>query len=250
MIIGVATWIIGIPASLIVRQRPEAYGLLPDGETSPAASAKKPSGKRVESKTGYTGGFSVRQALKTRAFWLIVLIVTISSGALHAVTVHVMPYLISVDFNRSKASLLASLLVCVSTIGRFGSGWLAGRVDNRRLLVLALLLQTFGLIILGMAQSFRHAVIFVLFFGPGYGGVITLRLILQVEFFGRKAFGAIQGIVMAIAIIGTMSFPYLAGLYYDVFGGYRAVWFAMAALLFLCLPFAMKVSPPPNTGPD
>jgi sugar phosphate permease len=244
MIIGVATWIIGIPASLIVRQRPEPYGLLPDGEPATAKSAKEPSANTHETATEHVEGFSVRQALKTRAFWLIALTVTFSSGAVHAVTVHVMPYLINANFTRNDASLIAALLVLVSTIGRFGAGWISNRVDNRRLLLIALLLQIVGLLMLSVVQNFWQAMLFVFLFGPGYGSVITIRLILQVDFFGRKAFGAIQGIVMAIAIIGTMSFPLLAGVYYDMFSGYRAVWLALAAMLFICLPFAMMVNPP------
>jgi hypothetical protein len=49
---------------------------------------------------------------------------------------------------------------------------------------------------------------------------------------------------MALAITGTMSFPFLSGVYYDIFSSYRAVWLALGGMLFLCLPFAMMVKPP------
>jgi hypothetical protein len=53
--------------------------------------------------------------------------------------------------------------------------------------------------------------LFVAPFGPGTGGVITLKLTMQAQYFSRKAFGAIQEIIMAILILGTMPSPLPAG---------------------------------------
>ena len=75
------------------------------------------------------------------------------------------------------------------------------------------------------------------------GGVITLRLTLQAEYFGRKAFGAIQGAIMAIMILGTMTGPFLTGMYYDSYGNYRMVWLIMAIALMAVIPFALKADP-------
>ena len=84
----------------------------------------------------------------------------------------------------------------------------------------------------------------VMLLGPGYGSIITLRLILQAEYFGLKAFGTIQGLIMGIAIIGTVSFPFFSGLYYDFFGNYELVWFGMSFLIICCIPFALKIHSP------
>ncbi len=244
LIIGVGTWIICIPAALIIKQHPERCGLVPDGIPPAVKDADASLRAASEAVDPDTEGLGIKQAIKTRAFWLIVLTVIFSSGAVHAVTVHIMPCLIIGNFSRNKAGLVAALLVLVSTIGRFVSGWLSNKIDNRYLLLIALLLQAGGLLMLSFTLHFWQAVVFLLLFGPGYGSIITLRLIFQVDFFGRKAFGTIQGVVMALAIIGTMSFPFLTGLYYDLFGSYRDVWLALAGMLLLCLPFALMLKPP------
>lgn len=241
MIIGIGTWVIGIPFSLIVRHSPEPYGLIPDGERSEESPLKSPI---KEDGTGISGGFSVREALKTRAFWFIAMTMTLSGATVHAVMVHVMPYLISIDFGREEASLVASLVVFVSACGRFGSGWLSGRMNTRYLLVFGLLLQAMGLFVLAVAQNFWQAIMFVILFGPGYGGVITIRLAIQAEYFGRKAFGAIQGIIMGIVCIGTMSSPLLTGLVYDLYGSYFLAWFVMAIAVFAAIFFALQIRPP------
>ncbi len=243
-IIGVGMWAIGIPASLIIRHRPEPYNLLPDGESFSRPIQSHSEYLSGKDQGGDTVDFSARQAIKTKSFWFVALVVTISAATVHAVMVHIMPYLISVNFSRETASIIAALLVIGSTLGRLTIGWLTARVNSRFLLVLLLALQAIGLIILSRSKTLWQTLLFVGLFGPGYGGLITLRLIIQAEYFGRRAFGTIQGIVMAISIIGTMSFPLLTGLYYDVFGNYRLAWFIMAVMLCGCVPAALKAHPP------
>ena len=243
LLIGVGMWVIGIPASLVVRSRPEPYGLVPDGR-QPLLSSTANGGSHTYGAYETEPDFTVRQALKTRAFWLLALVVTISTAVLNSLMVHIMPYLISERFDRHSAAIVASLLVMVSTFGRFGMGWLTNHILIQRLLALSLLLQAIGLFILGRTQTLWQAIAFTLLVGTGCGGVITLRLTMQADYFGRKAFGSIQGISMTIAIIGTMSFPFLAGLYYDLYGSYRATWLMMGAATLLTVPVAWKTRPP------
>jgi sugar phosphate permease len=243
VIIGLGMWVIGIPCSLIVRHRPEPYGLAPDGEkrTIPETGT---AGESTGGATDPDGEFSLRKAMKTRTFWVIALAVTVSAATVHAVTVHVMPYLLSAEFSREAAGLTASLLVFVSIAGRFGLGWFSGRVDSRYLLALGVGLQALGLLFLAWAKGLGWIATFIITFGPGYGGVITLRLTLQAEYFGRRAFGSIQGAFMGLMIIGTMSFPLLTGVCYDFYGNYRPAWLVMAAANFAMVPLALRIKPP------
>jgi sugar phosphate permease len=242
IIIGIGMWVIGIPCSLMVRHSPEPYGFSPDGRASPKPPLKTP--EWVDKKKERDPQeYSVSEAMKTHVFWIIAVTMTISGGTVHAVFVHIMPYLINMDFSRQIASLVASLLVFISIVGRFGFGSLTHRINSRYLLALGLLMQTLGLLILFRMQTVWQAMLFVMLFGPGYGGVITLRLTLQAEYFGRKAFGAIQGAIMAIMILGTMTGPFLTGMYFDSYGNYRMVWLIMAIALLVVIPFALKADP-------
>jgi sugar phosphate permease len=246
VVIGISMWVIGIPCSLLVRHHPEPYGLLPDGEWV-EAHQERFRGKPDKSAVGATGGFSVKDALRTGTFWGIALVVTVSAGTVHAVMVHIMPYLISVDFSRREASLIASLLVLISTVGRFGFGWLSNRVDDRYLLSLGLIFQGAGLLFLLGAKTLGGAMIFIVLFAA-YGGVITLRLTLQAKYFGRRAFGAIQGAFMGIMMVGTITGPFLTGWCFDVYEDYRLAWIVMACANFAVIPMALKIKAPRWSG--
>ena len=97
VIAGIGTLIIGLPLSLVVRHRSEQYGYLPDGDERPGEEIDAQAKQRQPQINAEDRGFGVRQAAKTRAFWIIALAASVSSAAIHAVAVHVMPYLISVQ---------------------------------------------------------------------------------------------------------------------------------------------------------
>jgi MFS family permease len=101
-----------------------------------------------------------------------------------------------------------------------------------------------GLILLAEVKNIWWAAAFVATLGPGYGGAITLRLTVQAEYFGRRAFGAIQGSFMAIMMTGTIASPLLTGVCFDQLGSYRPAWLIMAALHAAAIPVILRIRPP------
>ena len=244
VITGIGMWVIGIPLSMVVRHRPEQYGYLPDGDRPQVREIEAEVEAKQIQPDKEDAGLGVKQAAKTSAFWMLALVATVSSAGLTAVTVHVMPYLISVQIPREIASSIAASVVVISVAGRFGFGWLGDRLDKRYLLVSALLMQVLGLLIFAYTRTMPYAIAFLVLFGPGVGGVITLRVIIQGEYFGRKAFGSIQGVMQAIHMIGTVLSPVFAGWIYDVQGSYQWAWLILAVVIFLCIPFALTLRRP------
>jgi sugar phosphate permease len=243
MVIALGMWLICLPASLAVRQ--------PSGDGPPGEDRKMKGGPGElpeEVQELPADNFTVGQAMRTKAFWLISLVVTVSSMAVHTVTVHIMPHLLDVGLERYAASLAASLLILLSVSGRFLAGNLSGRFKTRHLLAGGLFLQAVGVLILTWVQTSWGAFIFALLFGPGYGTVITVRLVIQAEYFGPRSFGGIQGATMAINVVGTMAGPVAAGLVRDLYGTYAAVWLIMGAILLASVPLAMAARRPPQKG--
>jgi MFS family permease len=106
-----------------------------------------------------------------------------------------------------------------------------------------MLFQAVGLLFLLSTKSLGWAMIFVFFFAA-YGGIVTLRLTIQAEFFGRRAFGAIQGFLMAIMMAGTITSPLLTGWCFDVYGDYNIAWIVMACAQLAVLPIALRLKAP------
>jgi len=243
VVIAVGMWVIGLPAALAVRKPPRAGR--PDQDPEPAGRPED-----VPEEIGGAGAedYTVGQAMRTKAFWMISLTVTVSSMAVHTVTVHVMPHLLDAGLERYAASLAASLLVLLSISGRFLLGNLSGRFQARHLLAVGLLLQAAGVLVLALVQTSWGALAFALLFGPGYGGVITIRLVIQAEYFGPRSFGGIQGATMAVNVAGTMVGPVVAGLIRDLRGTYSLAWLVMGAILLAAVPLALAARRPAQKG--
>jgi MFS family permease len=228
IIFGLGAWAILLPLALIVRHRPEQYGYSPDGELSRA----------VDIDQGQTSmphpepDASVRQALKSRAFWHISLGLMCHFVVLMAVTTHIMPYLSSIGISRATSSWVASAVPLVTIGGRLSFGWFGDRFDKRMVTASGLALMGIGMLIfnyVGTAGTWL-LILFVIFFGIGYGGPVPMSVALIRQYFGQANLGTILGISMGIVYAGGVASPPLAGWVYDTYGSYQGAWFALTGL--------------------
>ena len=191
---------------------------------------------------------SVRQALGSRVFWHLVVAYFCFALVIVSVITHIMPYLMSAGMTRFHAGWVAMAMPLVSIVGRLGLGWLADRWQPRRVIMLAFLLTTLGMVFFGLAQDqLRWLVPFLLVFTIGYGGAIALRPSLVRDYFGRARFGTIFGFLMAASMLGGVVGPPLAGWVYDVTGQYQSIWFVYAGLVLIAF-LAILASPKPRSG--
>ena len=239
-ILAIGVLAVCLPMSLVVRHKPEQYGYQPDGEVSNIATSNDLNkAQTVEADVG------AKQAIKSRTFWHITLALLCQMLILSAVVTHVMPYLSSIGFTRAIAGLVAAGIPLASIAGRLGLGWLGDRLDKRRVIAAALVMMCGGLLCFGFISSGATWLLvpFLILFGIGYGGANTLRASVISEFFGRRNFGAIHGIVIGIMMLGSIAGPPLAGWVFDNWGSYQPIWFVFAGLAVVAL-LTVATTPP------
>jgi MFS family permease len=177
---------------------------------------------------------TAREALGSRVFWHMVVAYFCFALVIVSVITHIMPYLMSAGMTRFNAGWVAMAMPLASIVGRLGLGWLADRWQPRRVILLAFLLVSAGLVFFGLAQDqLTWLVPFLVIFTIGYGGAIALRPLLVREYFGRVRFGTIFGFLMAASMLGGVIGPPLAGWVYDATGRYQSIWFVYAGLVLL-----------------
>jgi len=234
VVLGAGMWVLGIPLSFVIRDRPEQYGYLPDGEASvEPLSNTDTHGEERE--------VSLKEALRKSTFWYLNIIEAIRMLTVSAVIIHVMPYLSSIGVPRATAGIIAGAIPLFSIMGRFGFGWLGDVIDKRYLMAV-----TFGLISLGMlvfctVRAVWLTLLFLVIFPPGYGGGIVLRGAILREYFGRDSFGKILGVTYGSGAIGGIIGPTLAGWAFDTLGTYPMVWLAFCGLNALAIYLIMKI---------
>lgn len=219
-----------LPLTLIVRDKPEPYGYLPDGEEgtpffdngSLAAIAREES-------------LSARAAFRGRALWFIIIGLFPQFIVVGAVFTHIMPYLTGLGLSSAASSLAATAIPLISIVGRFGLGWSSDRLSKKMLSAGALAGMALSLVFFEFASADRiwMLMIFGVFFGIGYGGNIAMLGILLRDRFGRGSYGTIIGFTWGILLLGGVVGPPFVGWFYDNWGSYRYSWLVLAGVTLI-----------------
>ncbi|MDP2730734.1 MAG: MFS transporter [Dehalococcoidales bacterium] len=252
VVTGIALLATGIPLSLIIRHKPYPYGYLPDGEVRATISEEaeaagnnpRPSKQPADTGSDVTG-FTAKEALRTRAFWMLALVFSFQQIGTSAVTVHIVPFLESVKVSTAIAATAVTGMTLFSLVGRLGFGLIGDFTNKRYLIAIAITLQTIGILIFSYVGngSTWLIILFLLTYGAGFGGPIPLRAALQADFFGVKSFGTTMGLMSMIIMLGGLASPVIAGWIFDTSGSYVLAWqlFALTgvpgiALILLARP--------------
>ncbi|MDP3878845.1 MAG: MFS transporter [Dehalococcoidales bacterium] len=232
---GFIIWIIGIPLALLVRHKPEQYGYLPDGDR-PARSEEHlqehPSASPVpQDKSQEDDSFSAREALKSRAFWLIASGHALAILTVSAVSLHLAPHLVQqLGMSLEAAGSIVALLSVFSVVGRVVGGFLADRIQKRVLLVICMLSHSIGLFILTYAISMGQVILFTIFHGIAWGIRAVTQNAIRAEYFGRNSIGLILGISNVFSTTAQVSAPIFAGWLADIYGDYRLAFTILTVL--------------------
>ena len=230
------TWAIVLPVSLLVRDKPEHYGLAVDGERAPtggvSASAAVPLAREDH---------TPKSALRTGNFWFLALSFLVQFGVLQAVSLHIVPYCKSVSLTDAAAATIGMMLPLASVIGRLLFGWLGDRFGSKPVLVVGLAIQVGGLAFLSYGYTLWQLAFFLALYAPAFGGTVVLRASAIREYFGRTAFGSIQGLIIGVMTIGGIVGPAYAGWTYDTAGSYQTAWLVMTGATLVAMLFILPV---------
>jgi sugar phosphate permease len=229
VIMSISTLAVGLPAALLIRHKPEQYGYLPDGDLEVTPEAKS---RTATVFTNSAPVITARMALKTRVFWQLAIASSCVAIVTASVTTHVMPYLSSVGISRTFSSMLILVMSLLAVCGRLGSGWLADRLDTKRVYLGFLVLMAGGMVFFAYVLPGRLWLLvpFVIFYGLGWAGNATLRPVLLRKYFHSGKFGTILGIADAAMMLGQIGVP-VAGWVYDTWNDYRGIWLIYAGVI-------------------
>jgi MFS transporter, OFA family, oxalate/formate antiporter len=223
-------------ATFVVRD-PEKIGLHPDG-----LPPQEPTVGGVVGDISLIENWTLAEAQRTRAFWLLNLIFTLTWLVVFMPMVHIVPF--AVDLGISP--FLAAMTISVIGFAGFGGRLLIGPISDRlgRVPTLGLCLFLQAISFLGFTISTGLTILYpaAAVFGFSYGGVTALFPALVGDFFGRIAIGAIVGFMFALAGSPAAFGPLIAGYMYDATKSYNSA-FVLSAILnlaALAILFALK----------
>ena len=230
--------------SMLVRDRPEPYGLRPDGDPPEDGSAEN---ENTQSLRHADAGLTFRAVLRTREFWLFTSYLSGTFAINSAVQGHMIPYFQQdIGLSAAWAAVVMSMVFVISGIGRIGGGYLLDRTDYR--LVLAVVAAMMGLALLYLqvvgAKSVLATVPFAAMFGVSFGCLVPMRGTVGSIMFGTRAIGKVLGLLQGGPIAAGVVGPMVMGMIFDLHGNYSAAIWGLIVISAVMVPLSLAMASP------
>jgi MFS family permease len=160
-------------------------------------------------------------AIGSRAFWYLTAAFVLSSFAISAVAVHLIPYLLEGGRSASFAAFAAGLMGLMQVPGRLVFAAAAPFLPRRHEAPAVFLLQGVGLAVLAATTSGAGAIVAVSLFGMGNGMATLVRATAIADAYGSTFYGSIAGAAAACATGARSIAPVAAAALYVAFNGYK-----------------------------
>jgi MFS family permease len=229
---GLLVLLTGLPMANIIRRRPEDHGEHVDG-IDPAQAAAKAAANLAQGHPAPAVQieFTVAQALRTRAFWMLAIGHGLALLVVSAVNVHAISHM---KEGLGYSFTTASWVILIMTFGQL-AGVLMGATmgdwfEKRKVAALCMLAHGIGMLCLTYANHMAMLVAFGVFHGIAWGLRGPFMQAIRADYFGRNAIGLILGLSAAIIALGQIAGPMIAGVLADLTGDYQ-LGFSLLALL-------------------
>lgn len=229
--LGLLVLVILAPLNLLLRRRPEALGLLPDGDRAPAAGEMQTRRTNIVDPAWAAVDWTLGRALRTSRFWWVVIGYFGALYVWYAVQIHQTKYLVEIGFSRQDAAWALGFVSLAGIPGQIALGHLSDRVGREVVWAignLGFVVTYLTLLVLHDQPSLVLLYVMVAAQGVlGYGLTSVLGAI-PAEIFEGRHYGAIFGTVMFGAIAGGAAGPWLTGVLHDRTQSYvPAFWVAI-----------------------
>lgn len=210
------------PLNLLVRQKPQDIGLLPDGGSHAADRTRRPS--NVVDPAWASIDWTLARAMGTGRFWWIVLAYFCGLFAWYAVQVHQTKYLIEVGFSPLVAAWALGMVSVVAIPGQIGLGALSDRVGREWVWSAGCC----GFVVccaalIALEHSPSRGLLYLMVVSQGFLGYALTSVMgpIVAEIFEGPHYGSIFGTITVALIGGGAAGPWIAGVIRDATGSYR-----------------------------
>lgn len=245
------SFIILLPLTLLIRNKPEEKGYGPDGEpvegNTGGGWSLRPGEDVHENRSTMFSGQSLAGAARRTSFWLLSATQFICGIGCGFMMTHIVIFATDMGYSDMIGASLLSVQGGLNLAGVLLTGHISDKYARNRVLALthcvrSLAFFTAVVFILRGGGSLWMLYLAMAFFGFGWFTTSPLTSGLVADLFGSMSMGTIIGVTMSCHTVGMALGAYAGGVTYDLTGSYYWFFLAQAILELLAagLAFAIK----------
>jgi len=197
-----------------------------------------------ESSSKYSAkGFSFKEALLVRQFWIVIPMLFCFGFCMFTTIVHIVPHATDINTSAVSAARLLAVIGGIAITGRIFLGSLADVIGSRNIFVIGFTLMSAAFFLLAPARELWMLYVFAVTFGFSQGGMGASESLLVADIFGLRSFGLIYGVVGCGFTLGAAVGPWVGGFLFDLTGNYQHVFIACAVVGILGLLLTACIRP-------
>lgn len=229
--LGALSVLIMVPVSwFFYRDRPELYGLQPDGDSAALTTVG------IQTAYGSHEDWTLAEARRTGAFWVFAAALATTAMVTAGFVFHQTSLFETQGLGREAAVRVFQMVALSSIIGNLAMGQLLDRFSARYVLAGLLTILSLTILLVQVMYLPIHGLLYGILMGLCSGSFRVIDNVIWAKYFGRRYLGSIRGVTMFGAIGGTALGAYPLGLSYDHFGSYRP---ALNGLLAIAITIAI-----------
>ena len=234
-----------LPASFVIRSRPEDLGLRPDGDPPDDGG----SGGAGRGRRGTAGGeisFTLRQALRTRTYWLIMAGSFVRVSATNGILIHIFPIMALRGVSENEATAWVSAMFFLGIPLRFLLGVTTDKFRSNWLLAIGMAMGAVGMGGLWIGPGLPGLLLFVVGIAI-VEGITSVNWLMLSDYYGRARFATLMGVMSLFMNIGLFVSPLAAGYVRDATDSYHIILAVFTPLYLVsgrAFLFATRPDPP------
>ena len=249
IVIGLVVFGVSVaPSLLLVIERPEDMGLLPDNE-KPSADVEEIDLLSPVEDSHENDSWTFPEAAKTKAFWMLffagMAMFCVNTGT----NVHIGAYYLDQGLTLTVAAVAISIGWIVSACGSVVWGWVLEKIEARRAYSVVFMILCVSTVYLLTVDSTAGALIAAILIGSVSSGSNVIIAIMYANYFGRNSLGRIRGVSETGVLLGQATGPLLAGILFDSRGSYSFVFLLFGGIALAGSLIVLQARPPVRARP-
>lgn len=224
-----------LPGILLIRDRPEDIGLLPDGtsadtgiQTDDVTATAPTDGPTI---TSLENSWTVKDALRDPTFWKLLSVPTTSGLIGTGLIFHQVALFAQHGLSSREALGLMSIQAMCAVTMSFPAGYLTDRIPSRYLLFSAMAMLAAATLLATTLPFTWMAIVYALLMGL-HGSILrSTGTVVWINYYGRAHQGEVRGVAWSMMILGAALGPLPLAWSIDYLGSYDAALYG-----FLILP--------------